>query len=227
MKELENLKSSLFRDEKTLNMDILALAFEDQSKSNKRFKLSIIVFTSIYSPIELFNDWHNKDFSFELKELNGFYTINLTRIIRGSSVAGTFGVQQYGKSNIWIAFTTDSPYFFENGVIRFIESYKPDISRIYLSSEELRRLFEKLEENSFGKIFVKKAVLYSHIKEGRISFENKYFQELFNAAENESIYVDKVEYDIQKEDLEIPCYHGFISRSLISYYYSGNINNFW
>lgn len=225
MKELENLKSSLLRDENSFDMDILATAFENQSKLNKRFKLSIIVFTSINSPIELFNSWHNKDFSFEPKEFNGFYVINLTRIIKQSAVKGTFGIRQYGKSNIWIAFTTDSPYFFENGVIRFIETYKPDISRIYLSSEELRMVFEKLEENLLGKIFVKKAVLYSHIKEGQISFEKAYFQELFNAAENESRYVDKVEYDIEQEDTS--CYHGFISRSLISYYYSGKINNFF
>ena len=231
MKELENLQS-LLRDEKSFDIDVLAGAFENQSKLNRRFKLSVIIFTSNNSPIELFNCWHSKHFAFNIKEFNGFYVINLNRTIKRTSVEGderaiigSFGIYRYGESNIWIAFTSESPYFFENGVIRFIESYKPDISRIYLSSEELRSVFEKVEACSLGEIYVKKAVLYSHINEGQISFKKAYFQELFNAAENESSYVDKVEYDIRQNDE--PSYHGFISRSLISYYYSGKINNFF
>ena len=112
-----------------------------------------------------------------------------------------------------------------NSYVKFIESYKPDISRIYFSSEELRNLFEELEDSLSCKILVKKAVLYSHIKEGQIRFERDHFQELFNRAENESSYVDKVEYEFLNNIGSI--YHGFVSRDLIFYYYSGNINYFF
>jgi len=231
MEELESLES-LLRDEKSFDINVLAGAFEKRSKLDKRFKLSLIIFTSTHSPIELFNSWHSRDFAFDLRELNGFYIIKLNRILKRSTndsdtrtTAGSFGIFRFGESNIWIAFTSETPYFFKNGVIRFIESYKPDISRVYLSSEELRRLFEKVEDSVLGEVFVKKAVLYSNIKEGQISFKKAHFQELFNTAENECSYVDKVEYDIRQNDEQN--YHGFISRSLISYYYSGKITNFF
>lgn len=236
MRELEGLRT-LIKDDASFDMEVLAGAIERYSNISKRYKLSIIIFTSINSPVELFNDWHSKDFSFVISKFDNFYNIDLNRIIKHSSIIdgkrvttkreliGSFGLHQYRGTNIWLAFTSESPYFFENGVIRFIESYRPDISRLYLTSEELRRVFEKIEELLSSKIYVKKAVLYSHIKEGQISFEKAYFQELFNEAENELRYVDKVEYDIRENDESY--YHGFISRNMISYYYSGKINKFF
>ncbi|MFA4889974.1 MAG: hypothetical protein WC628_10475 [Candidatus Omnitrophota bacterium] len=224
MKEFEDLKG-LLRNNDSFDMGILAGAFENLSQMNKNYKLSFIVFSSIQSPIKLFHNWHNADYSFNLDDFNGFHIVNLSRTIKKArEIKGSFGVSRFGKTNIWMAFTSESSDFFENGVVRFIESYRPDISRIYLSSEELRELFERVEDNLSCEIYVKKAVLYSHVKEGIMSFENKQFQELFNEAETESRYVDKVEYDIQEDN--VSTYHGFVSRNLISYYYSGRINRF-
>jgi len=86
----------------------------------------------------------------------------------------------------------------------------------------MRCLFEKLEDDLSCEVSVKKAVLYSHIEEGQITFERLHFQDLFNKAENEDRYVDKIEfYLVQKGQI---IYHGFLSRGGIVYYHSGNIN---
>ncbi len=230
MKEVKHLKAFL-QDVNSIDINALARSFEHASKIDKRYKVSFLVFISKESPIGLFHEWKHGDYSFNVNRYFDFYEIFLNRIIERSDIEGgkrklegSFCIFQYGESDIWIGFTSDSPDFFDNGVVRFIESYKPDISRIYLSSEELRNLFENLEEKVSAEIFVKKAVLYSHIKEGQINFEREHFQELFNKAENEDRYVDKIEYYLRK-DQEI-IYHGFISRNLISYYYSGNIHHF-
>lgn len=230
MEEVKQLKAFL-KDVNSIDINALARSFEYSSKTNKRYKVSFIAFISKENPIILFDEWKRNDFTFTLNKYYDFYEIKLNRIISRSDIAhgkrnvdGSFCIFQYGNTDIWIGFSSDSPDFFNNGVVRFIESYKPDISRIYLSSGELRSLFEKLEEKLSAEIFVKKAVLYSHIKEGQINFEREHFQELFNKAENDDRYVDKIEYHLKKDDEII--YHGFISRDLISYYYSGNIHLF-
>ncbi|MGV8126050.1 MAG: hypothetical protein ACP5PV_02415 [Methanothrix sp.] len=171
MKEFDDLKA-LLRDKESFDMNVLAGAFENISKSNKNYKLSIIVFASLGNPIRLFKEeWGNKDFSFDIENYNGFYVINLTRKIKRKRVInGSFGISRLNATNIWLAFTSESSDFFENGVVRFIESYKPDISRIYLSSAELRELFEHVEDGLSSKISVKKAILYSHIREGQIHY---------------------------------------------------------
>jgi hypothetical protein len=228
MQEIQELRA-LCLDGASLDVHTLIGACESLSKVDSRYKVSFVMFISARSPIELFNGWKQTDFSFNIKKYDDFYTVNLNRIIRRADiengereVSGSFGIFQHKDSNIWIGFTSDSPDFFEKGLLRFIESYKPDISRIYLSSEEMRSLFEKLEDNVSCEIFVKKAVLYSYGNEARIEYEKKPFQELFNIAENEDKYVDKVEYDIRRENKQV--YHGFMSRSCIFYYYSGNIH---
>jgi hypothetical protein len=172
MKEFEDLRT-LLRDKKALDMDALGGAFEKLSEYDNNYKLNFIIFSSSRSPVDLFNEWHSKAFLFDIDEFNGFYILNLSKNIkRGDrSIKGSFGICRFNETDIWVAFTSESSDFFKNGVIRFIESYKPDISRIYLSSEELRLLFENVEENLSSKIYVKKAVLYSHIKEGQINFK--------------------------------------------------------
>lgn len=224
MKEFETIKD-LLKDKDSFDMGVLAGAFEKLSKSSKNYKLNFIIFSANRSPLAVFSSWHNKNYSFKLEDYNGFYVVNLSKRIRsGREIKGKFGISRFYKTNIWMAFTSESTDFFENGVVKFIESYRPDVSRIYLSSGELKELFEKVEDDLSSKIYVNKAVLYSHIKEGIMSFENRHFHELFNTAEDASRYVDKVEFDIHENGGS--SYHGFISRNLICYYYSGRINYF-
>ena len=230
MKEFDDLKT-LLRDKESFDMNVLAGAFENISKLDKNYKLSIIVFSSIRNPIRLFKEeWQNKDFSFDIDEFNGFYIITLVRTIKSKRIIkGAFGISRFDKTNIWLAFTSESSDFFKNGVVRFIESYKPNISRIYLSSAELRELFERVEDSLSSKISVKKAILYSHIREGQIHFfEGEDYQELFDKAERESSYIDKVEFNISNEyENSLLSYHGFVSRKLVFYYYSGRISYFF
>jgi len=229
MKEFDDLKS-LLRDERLFEMGVLAGAFENLSKSNKNYKLSIIIFSSVRSPIEIFNEERRRDenSSFDIEIFNDFSIINLSRINkRGRAIKGSFGLFRFKKTNMWVAFTSESPDFFNNGVVSFIESYKPLISRIYLSSEQLRELFEAVETSLSSKITVKKAISYSHIKEGAIRFfVGEDFQELFNDAEANLSYVDAVEFEII-EDNKNQSYHGFISRRSIFYYYSGRTSYFF
>lgn len=231
MKEIQKL-DALYKDGNSIDIGALAGVFESSSKNIGGYKVSFIAFISKKSPIDMFNEWNDEDFSFSLKKYFDFHVIDLSRNIKRSDieggqriVKGSFGIFQYNKSDIWIGFTSESPDFFNNGVVRFIESYRPSISRIYLSSEEIRSLFESIEENLSCEIFIKKAVLYSHVKEGQIRFEKEHFQEVFNKADNDSYYVDKIEHYFKIDEKII--YHGFISRSAISYYYSGNISYFF
>lgn len=224
MRELEDLRA-LLRDENSIDLGVLAGAFENRSKEDKKYKLHIIVFSSFRPPTDLFHEWCNTEFSFSVDHFKDFDIIYLSRIINKKRlVEGSFGLSRFRKSNIWIAFTSEPLDFFENGVIKFLESYRPDISRIYLSSNELRELFEKVEGALLSKIHVKKAILYSYIGEGEISYKKKHFQEIFDAAEDEYSYVDRVEYDIRED--ETPNYHGLISRNMICYYRSGRMNYF-
>lgn len=228
MKEIEEYKFR-FGKENTINISSLAAFIETQAKLIKKYKVRFITFILDKSPEKIFNEWIDPEYSFSVKKFEDFYNVSLTRLIGGKkkddekrTLSGNFCLFPINHTNVWVGFTSDSSDFFKYGLVRFIETYKPVTSRIYLSSKEMRNLFEELEEALSCEIYVKKAVLYSHIEEGHITFEKSHFQNLFNKAENENQYIDKIEYSIIKENQII--YHGFISRDGIVYYNSGKIN---
>lgn len=228
MKDVEKSRG-LFKDDESFDLDAISRIFENLSSKNKRYKVNFILFISKENPSQLFKDWTPDNFFISERKYPDFNLISLKRVIKRRDieggereVSGSFAFYQFENTNIWIAFTSDSPDFFENGVIRLLEKYRPDVSRIYLSSSELNNIFENLEHSIESEIFVKKAVLYSHIEESQINFEKSHFQDLFNDAENANRYVDKIEFNVLKNNEKI--LHGFISREGVLYYYGGNIS---
>jgi len=230
LEEVDKVRE-LFPGDSSLNLDTLKGAIQGLAESKKKYKLMLFTFISKRDPIKLFKEWIPKEYSLDFKHHDDFQIVNVKRTInsgkkRSRNVKGAFGIFRYKKSDIWTCFTSASPDFFRFGLVRLIESYRPNISKIFLSSVEMRLIFEFLEEKSNGRIFVRKVVLYSHKEEGEIKFRlEKPFQEVFNEAENEEKYVDKIEYYIIKESKKI--YQGFFSREGISYYYQGNTNHFF
>ena len=215
----------LYPGNNKINLSTLQSIIKSVSKESTRYKLSLLTFISEKNPISIFNEWQPGNVKIAFKEHDDFTLISLKRKIqRGKKreVNGTFGVFPSSFPNIWHCFTSESPDFFTNGVQRFIESYKPEISKFFLSSEEMRSTFEKFEDEHNCRVFSKKAVMYSHKEEGQINYHNrKPYNELFNEAENEDRYIDKIEFEMIKDHKSI--YHGFISRDGIAYYYSGEV----
>ena len=66
---------------------------------------------------------------------------------------------------------------------------------------------------------MQKAVLYSHLEEGEVTFRKGLYRRLFAFAEAEDDYVDKVEFKLigNRETL----LHAFLARDATFYYYAG------
>ncbi|GAG14276.1 unnamed protein product, partial [marine sediment metagenome] len=107
-------------------------------------------------------------------------------------------------------------------MLGLLRENRPQVTRIFLSSEELRHIFEEIEADHNWKIFVRKGVLYSHHEEGSIIFRKGHFQALFNKAENENGYVDKVEFETRDENNHTRL-HGFMSREGVFYFHGGKL----
>lgn len=204
-------------------------AFQALAGKDAEYKVSFAVFHSRGDPIDGFSARKPEGFDFGCTPHNDFFEIRLTRTICRSDIkggsrklTGTMGLHKL-ENDVWLAFTSDDPDFFVNGLLRLLDSYRPKIARIDLSSEDLRRILEHVEKQTNGRITVKKAVLYSHQEEGEIDFKKKPLNDVFNAAENEDMYVDKIEYVLYQKNLVV--LHAFASRDGVLYYYGGDIRN--
>jgi len=183
-----------------------------------------VTFYSDKNPIEYFKEIDENEYKIDIIEKSDFWKISLTRKIKNKNyekgyrlVEGDFIIYN-DIENIWTASTTKGRDFFDHALKRFLEIFSPNISISYLSTEEMRKLFEAIDNEINGEITVDKAIVYSHQKEGSISFETRTYHEVFNDAKNQNKYLDKIKFSI---DLAEKSFQGYLSRRGESRYISG------
>ncbi len=211
------------------DMDSMWNAFQALAGKCAGYKVSFAVFHSKDNPSDRLTARKPEGFDFSLTSHIDFFEISLARTIYRSDIkggsrrlSGTIGLHKL-ENDVWLAFTSDGPDFFFNGLLRLLDCYRPRVARIDLSSEDLRRILEQVEKRTNGNIIVKKAVLYSHQEEGEIDFKKKPLHDVFNAAENQDMYVDKIEYVLYQKNMAV--LHAFASRDGILYYNGGDVRN--
>lgn len=224
MRELEVLQH-LNPELEDLNQANIWRAFTALAKREKNYKSWFRTFTCDRPFDDLVESWTPKGFELSTKSHEGLYTVELIRTIKREDlrrgeryVQGHFGFFKNQEDNIWTAFTSEDRDFFEKGLIRFLDQYRPHATPAYSTSEELRELLAELENQADGQLTVQKAVLYSHDEEGEITFKKRPFRDLFNTAQAQRMYVDKVEFTLEGPD----SLHAFLSRDGTSYFYGGN-----
>ena len=230
IKAISECRQTFGRESVSLNNVLLMM--EKEVNANKRSKVSVVFFTSKTHPKEIFRTEKKSLFDSEIEKYEDFYAIFLKRKIRRKNiesgertVEGGFLLFESNIENIWISISTEKPDFLKSALLPFLKEKEPKVSRIYLSSLELREFFYDIERELEVEIFVKKAILYSHNpyshkEQGIINFEKRYFEELFDEVEKKDLYVDKIEFMIKKDTT---AYHGFVSRDSVMYFYEGKI----
>lgn len=127
------------------------------------------------------------------------------------------------EKDTWTAFAVTETVAEENSVLRLLRSLSPSFSEAYLSSGDIRLLFEKIEETAEVTVLVNKAVAYSHRHEGQISFfKDEPYHAVFNDAENQGKFVDKVDFSITGNFVT----RGFIGRNGVAKFVAGDTQFF-
>lgn len=133
----------------------------------------------------------------------------------------SFGVFKSGP-NAWTLFTLTETIANETRLLRLARSFSPNLSEAYLSSADIRQMLQKLEETHNVHLFVNKAVAYSHRREGQISFKKEPYHAVFNRAEHEGMFIDKVDFLVRNSR----SLHAFIARNGSAKFLSGDIDLF-
>jgi hypothetical protein len=141
--------------------------------------------------------------------------------IEGRATEFPFGIFKSGRDT-WTAFSISESVRTEGLLLKLLGSLSPDFSPALLSSQDIRTMFESLESSDQGEILVNKAVAYSYRGEGEISFQKKPYHAVFNRAEDEAMFIDKVEFTLRAPHL----LHAFIARRGVTKYIAGDIRIF-
>jgi hypothetical protein len=132
-----------------------------------------------------------------------------------------FGLYKSGE-NAWTAFSLAETIASENLLLRLLRSLSPQFSGAYLSSGDIRIILRGIEESCSAEISVNKAVAYSYMREGEISFKKQPYHAVFNRAENEGMFVDKVDFVMGTP----ASLHAFVARNGVAKFLSGSLQIF-
>lgn len=156
-----------------------------------------------------------------LEKKDDYWVASLRSSAKERGASMQFGLFSLG-SNCWTAFTLAETIATENRLLRLLRSLAPDFSKAYLSSTDIRHVFDQFEQDQSVEIFVNKAVAYSHRREGQISFKKEPYHVVFNRAENEGMFVDKVDFTIGSKGF----LHAFIARNGVAKFLNGQMGVF-
>lgn len=163
-----------------------------------------LTFLSDANPIRYFEENELHDYEVSIEKSEGFWRINLTRTIKHNSykdgyrdLTGEFILFKNEPKGVWTAITRSDADFFEKGLASYIKVFRPDISLPYLSTEDMRRIFEALDNEIDGKIYADRTIIYSHQDEAEMSYETMEFQEAFNKASDSDRYIDKMNFFVK------------------------------
>jgi len=186
---------------------------------NQRAKIFFTTFFSEKTPHALFGKLSRR---VKLTKKTDYWLAALVRGDKGRGTKLRFGLFQSGD-NAWTAFTLTKTIANEEVLLRLLGALSPNISEACLTSNEIRSIFEDIEECEGVTVSVNKAVAYSHRHEGQISFfKNEAYHAVFNKAENEGKFVDKVDFSLTG-----PHYlHGFLGRNGVAKFMAGDIGLF-
>lgn len=204
--------------------------FEKNSEdlvARKNLKLRSLTFHSKENPIKIIKQNNPRNYDFKVEEKDGYAKVSLEREIQHASyekgyrvLKGSFVIFKNSEEDVWTATTPDGEDFYENAVNPFIRMFRPDFSMSYLTSEEMRKVLEVIEDRINGKVMSDKIIFYSRNQEANMSFETSDFQTAFNKAEEEDGYVDKIEFYLDTNSGEE--FRGYLTRHGHTRYISGN-----
>ncbi|MCQ4334758.1 hypothetical protein KM295_14990 [Natronomonas sp. F2-12] len=205
---------------------------DEGSRSKVRFK-SVVCEDDPIESLE-YTNYKLENTTVKTEEQEDHYSVQVTKIIERDDledgqrvVESDFAFFQVGDTNIWTAVSGQTPDQFEHGPLWVLKKSEPEISNFFASSKDLQTVLHRFRDSfpSGTEIIAKKTVAYSRNDEGQISWETRPFEEIFEMAEEEGKYIDKIRFVVNSDDEERV--DAFISRRGKLQFHSGNASRFF
>jgi len=180
------------------------------------------------APVSVFTEFALPEFAVDVEQKDEFVQLEVTRRIESSTYEDgykqwetTVYVISHTQKSVYTAFTISDNEIYKKCLNSYI-SLLPFLSQSYLTTSELRGVFDVLDEETNGDIIVEEAVIKSPNSKTDILYLKERYFNLFNTkkvAEGD-YYVDKVKFSISGRSQ----FSGFLSRHGENRYSRGSSN---
>ncbi len=194
---------------------------EEMLNRNPKYQMSVFLLVAKNDIYETFNTMNTEKFLIKFGEANNNKSIFSVKIAKNdeNKQFGNALIVRTPKREVYLALTDEPRQFLESVFRPFLNSFYPEISRAFLSSNELRQVLERLENTTGGEIIVDRITAYRRIlykvtyntktkkkeessdtKESAVIYTKRPYQETFNDAIANDQWIDKIQFHLISKD---------------------------
>jgi len=218
--------------------------FSAVSRAKLPYNFEIKLFM-IISGDDLFAEikkWTPENYAVEyLEENSNLITLKLTKTIKHIeeyNISGYLNLVKIANSNVYVAISYDSLKFVKQVMLKYFTHFYSNFSRLYVSSNQVKQILDKLKESTSGEIVTDRVVSYSRInnkpqiiidkqdklleiqkvkegfkkrtKESDLRWTDEDYSKSFKRAAENDQWIDKITFSVRKENSEL--FFGSLSR---------------
>ena len=187
--------------------------------SQTNIKLNVMLLSSQKNPVDYFTDWKPSNFEMKInpKDHHAITTIKLER--KGHESIKVLLVKHEEIPSIYYAISDCKAEEFKEVFTKFVSKYFPDISKVFLTNNEIYLILSKLEKKDH-KIMIESAIgkkrLEGKKKESIIRYTDKPYKEVFSEIGQGDQWVQSVRYradiGVDENGKNISAFKGTITR---------------
>ena len=187
--------------------------------SERNIRLNVMLLTSQINLVKQFRKWKPSEFKVKIieKEVLEIFTLELER--NEFPITRIIIAQHESNPTIYYAISDCRTEEFKEVFTKFISKYFPDISKIFLTNNEMYSIFSELEKKGYNIMIessISKKRLEGKKKETQITYTNTPYKLVFHEIEQGNQWVQNVRYradtDIDEEGNPITAFKGIVTR---------------
>lgn len=201
------------------------IQFLEDLVRDKKLRVNVLLVASKV-PLQEELDWSPKPFSVTIKNKPPVFTMTSIKKVDGTPVARARAVVvRYENTPIYMIISDSRATDFKQAVTKLMRRHYPTISRVFLTTSEIRKILQTLEKKMNCEIEVDSSMGERHIvgrtksTERQITYTNKPYQEVFDDIESKDGWLQSIKFTTfrkqkrsEENKLVPPGFSGFISR---------------
>jgi len=178
-------------------------------RQHPKVKLNVVIASSVFGLNERFQSSTREGFEARVNGNSNIFRLRIEKkgeIEEGVPAVGDVLGLRFGDTPVYVLISDHVTQFVKSVLGPFLNSYYPDVSRVYLSSVELFLLLRRLQEKSEGKILIDRLTAYSRLKathrqnRTEVTYTEEPFGDIFKRLLENDQWVDKIRFSLFASD---------------------------
>jgi hypothetical protein len=195
--------------------------------ASNNIRLNLLVLASAKELSTVLSQWTPESYSIRLKHSEPVFSITVTKEFDGKREVTTRAtvIKYHPDAPIYLVISDCQAGEFKTVITQFLSKYFPEISRVFLTNDEMENLFKAVEDATGFRVIVDSSVCKKRLpglgkKESQITYTDLPYMDVFEKALENDQWVNSIRYTAymivkppRMDEIRTRKFTGIVSRS--------------